>query len=149
ELGTRTIFNLLGPLANPAGVKRQLVGVFSPEWVEPIAQVLKELGSDCVWVVHGEGLDELTTAGVSKVAALENGEIRIFEITPEQAGLPRVTPADLKGGEASHNARALRGVLEGERNPYRDIAILNAAATLIVAGRASTLVEGVALAAHS
>jgi anthranilate phosphoribosyltransferase len=149
ELGTRTIFNLLGPLSNPAGVRRQLVGVFSPEWVEPLAHVLKALGSESIWVVHGEGLDEMTTAGVTKVAALENGEVRSFEIVPEDAGIDRATPDELKGGDAAHNARALRNVLEGEKNPYRDIAILNAGAALIVAGRAKSLAEGVALAAKS
>jgi anthranilate phosphoribosyltransferase len=149
ELGTRTIFNLLGPLSNPAGVRRQLVGVFSPQWVEPLAHVLKELGSETIWVVHGAGLDEMTTAGVTKVSALENGDIRSFEISPEDAGLSRATPDELKGGDAAHNARALRNVLEGERNPYRDIALLNAGAALIVAGRAKSLPEGVALAAKS
>jgi anthranilate phosphoribosyltransferase len=149
ELGTRTIFNLLGPLSNPAGVSRQLVGVFSPEWVEPLALVLRELGSRSAWVVHGEGLDEMTTAGVTQVAALEDGEIRSFEITPEDAGLPRARAEMLKGGDAEHNARALRAVLEGEPGPYRDIALLNAAGTLVVAGRARTLRDGVKLASQS
>jgi len=147
ELGTRTIFNLLGPLSNPAGVKRQLVGVFPPEWVEPLAHVLGELGSETIWVVHGEGLDELTTAGVTRVSALENGNVRNFEVTPEEAGLARAGPADLKGGDAAHNARALRAVLEGAKNAYRDIALLNAGAALVVAGRAGSLPEGVAMAA--
>lgn len=149
ELGTRTIFNLLGPLSNPAGVKRQLVGVFSPDWVEPLARVLQGLGSESIWVVHGDGLDELTTAGVTRVTALENGEIRSFEITPDDAGIARATPDELKGGDAAHNARALRNVLEGEKNPYRDIALLNAGAALIVAGRVKSLAEGVELAARS
>jgi len=149
ELGTRTIFNLLGPLSNPAGVRRQLVGVFSPQWVEPLAHVLKELGSETIWVVHGDGLDEMTTAGVTKVSALENGEIRSFEISPEEAGLERATADELKGGDAAHNARALRNVLEGEKNPYRDIALLNAGAALIVAGRANALGEAVELARRS
>ena len=147
ELGTRTIFNLLGPLSNPAGVRRQLVGVFASEWVEPLAHVLKELGSEAVWVVHGAGLDEITTAGATRVAALENGEVRSFEVTPEAAGLPRATPGDLTGGDAAHNARALRAVLEGARNAYRDIALLNAGAALVVAGQAASLADGVALAA--
>jgi anthranilate phosphoribosyltransferase len=147
ELGTRTIFNLLGPLSNPAGVRRQLVGVFAPEWVEPLAHVLKELGSEAVWVVHGAGLDEITTAGATRVAALENGEVRSFEVTPEAAGLPRAAPGDLTGGDAAHNARALRAVLEGARNAYRDIALLNAGAALVVAGQAASLADGVALAA--
>ena len=147
ELGTRTIFNLLGPLSNPAGVRRQLVGVFASEWVEPLAHVLKELGSEAVWVVHGAGLDEITTAGATRVAALENGEVRSFEVTPEAAGLPRAAPGDLTGGDAAHNARALRAVLEGARNAYRDIALLNAGAALVVAGQAASLADGVALAA--
>lgn len=146
ELGTRTIFNLLGPLSNPAGVTQQLVGVFSPQWVEPLAQVLKELGTEKAWVVHGDGLDEMTTAGSTKVAALENGEIRVFELTPEDVGLKRVTIADLKGGDGEHNARALRAVLEGERNAYRDIAVFNAAGALAMAGKAADLKEAVAMA---
>jgi anthranilate phosphoribosyltransferase len=149
ELGTRTIFNLLGPLSNPAGVSRQLVGVFAPQWVEPLALVLKELGSRAVWVVHGEGLDEMTTTGVTQVAALEDGEIHTFEITPEEVGLKRVKPEALKGGDAEHNAKALKAVLEGEKGPYRDIAVLNAAGALVVAGRARTLQDGVKLATLS
>jgi len=149
ELGTRTIFNLLGPLANPAGVKKQLVGVFSPDWMEPIAHVLKGLGAESVWVVHGNGLDEMTTAGVTKVAAVEGGRVRLFEVAPEEVGLRRAAPEELKGGDASHNANALREVLAGARNAYRDIALLNAAGALVVAGTVGTLKEGVALAAAS
>ncbi|WP_367714787.1 anthranilate phosphoribosyltransferase [Nitratireductor sp. GISD-1A_MAKvit] len=149
ELGTRTIFNLLGPLSNPAGVRRQLVGVFSPEWVEPIAQVLKQLGTQSAWVVHGAGLDEMTTAGTTQIAALENGEIRHFEITPEELGLKRSTMAELKGGDAMHNAKALRAVLEGDKNAYRDIALLNSGAALVVAGRAKNLKDGVRLAGEA
>jgi len=149
ELGTRTIFNLLGPLSNPAGVRRQLVGVFSPDWVEPLANVLKGLGSESVWVVHGAGLDEMTTTGVTKVAALEDGEIHTFEVTPEDVGLARAIPADLVGGDAAHNAKALRAVLDGAKNAYRDIALLNAGGALVVAGRARTLRDGVALAAKT
>lgn len=149
ELGTRTIFNLLGPLSNPAGVKRQLVGVFSPEWVEPLAHVLKELGAERAWVVHGDGLDEMTTAGTTRVAALEDGKVRTFDVAPEDAGLARVQTAELKGGDAEHNAHALRDVLSGAKNAYRDIVLLNAAGALIVAGKAKTLPEGVALAAES
>lgn len=149
ELGTRTIFNLLGPLSNPAGVKRQLVGVFAPQWVEPVAEVLKELGSDSVWVVHGDGLDEMTTTGATQVAALENGKIRTFEVTPEEVGLPRADPQALKGADAAHNAAALRAVLSGEKNAYRDIAVLNAAGALVVAGKARALAEGVDIAAHA
>ncbi len=149
ELGTRTIFNLLGPLSNPAGVKRQLVGVFAPQWVEPIAEVLKAQGSEAVWVVHGDGLDEMTTAGTTMVAALENGKIRTFEVQPEEVGLARVKPEDLKGADAAHNARALRGVLAGDKGAYRDISLLNAAGALVVAGKARTLDEGMELATRS
>ena len=121
ELGARTIFNLLGPLSNPAGVKRQLLGVFSAAWLEPLAQVLRNLGSERVWLVHGaDGLDEVTTTGATKVTALEDGQIRSFEITPEDAGLPRAHLADLKGGDADFNAAALRAVLDGAKNAYRD-----------------------------
>jgi anthranilate phosphoribosyltransferase len=150
ELGTRTIFNLLGPLSNPASVKRQMVGTFSKHWVEPMAQVLKNLGSDSIWVVHGsDGLDEITTAGPTSVAALENGKIRTFEVTPEDAGLPRAKPEALKGGDADSNARALLDVLKGKPGPFRDVAILNAAAALIVAAKAEDLKAGAALAAKS
>ncbi len=149
ELGTRTIFNLLGPLSNPAGVRRQLLGVYSPEWLEPLAEVLKGLGSEAVWVVHGDGLDEMTTAGTTRVAALENGEIHTFEIRPQDVGLKPVSPEALKGGDGAHNARALRGVLEGEKNAYRDIALLNAAGALMVAGRVRSLSDGMTLAAKS
>jgi anthranilate phosphoribosyltransferase len=149
ELGTRTIFNLLGPLSNPAGVKRQLVGVFSPEWVEPLAHVLKGLGTEAAWVVHGDGLDELTTAGPTKVAELRDGKVRSFEILPEDAGLPRVEPADLKGGDAVRNAEALRAVLDGVKGPYRDIVLLNAGAAILVAGKADSLKDGIAAAEAS
>ncbi|HWK15664.1 MAG TPA: anthranilate phosphoribosyltransferase [Rhizobiaceae bacterium] len=149
ELGTRTIFNLLGPLSNPAGVKRQLLGVYAPEWVEPLAHVLKDQGAEAAWIVHGSGLDELTTTGVTKVAALADGEVKTFDVTPEEAGLPRARPADLVGGDAAHNAKALRALLDGEHGAYRDIAALNAAAALIVAGRARTLRDGVTLAMKS
>jgi anthranilate phosphoribosyltransferase len=150
ELATRTIFNLLGPLSNPAGVKRQMVGVFSRQWVQPLAQVLKNLGSDSAWVVHGsDGLDEITLTGPTFVSALHNGEIRSFEVTPEQAGLPRCEPGALKGGDADANAVALQGVLDGKPSPYRDVALMNAAAALVVAGRAKDLKEGVAIGARS
>jgi anthranilate phosphoribosyltransferase len=146
ELATRTIFNLLGPLSNPAGVKRQMVGVFSKQWVQPLAQVLKNLGSDSVWVVHGsDGLDEITLTGPTSIAALEKGNIRTFEVTPEDAGLTRSSPGSLKGGDAEANAAALRSVLEGKPSAYRDVALLNAAAALIVAGKAGDLKEGVAI----
>ena len=150
ELGTRTIFNLLGPLSNPARVKRQMVGTFSKQWVEPMAQVLKNLGSESIWVVHGsDGLDEITTAGLTTVAALENGMIRTFEVGPEDAGLSRAKPEALRGGDAEHNARALLDVLKGKPSPFRGIAILNAAAALIVAGKAKDLKQGAMLAAKS
>ncbi len=150
ELGTRTIFNLLGPLSNPASVKRQMIGAFSRQWIEPMAQVLKNLGSESIWVVHGsDGLDEITTTGATSVAALEKGNIRTFEITPEDAGLPRAKPEALRGGDAEHNARALLDVLKGKKSAFRDVAILNAAAALVVAGMAKDLKEGAALAAKS
>ena len=150
ELATRTIFNLLGPLSNPAGVTRQMVGVFSRQWVQPLAQVLKNLGAKSVWVVHGsDGLDEITLTGPTFVAALENGNIRTFEVTPEEAGLARVGGEALKGGDADANAIALQSVLDGMPSPFRDVALLNAAAALIVAGRAANLREGVALGTKS
>ena len=145
ELATRTIFNLLGPLSNPAGVKRQKIGVFSRQWVLPLAEVLKNLGSESIWVVHGsDGLDEVTLTGPTFVAALENGKIRSFEITPEDAGLPRADAAALKGGDANANAESLRAVLAGKPSAYRDVALLNAAAALVVAGKAKDLKDGVA-----
>jgi anthranilate phosphoribosyltransferase len=150
ELATRTIFNLLGPLSNPAGVTRQMVGVFSRQWVQPLAQVLKNLGSESVWVVHGsDGLDEITLTGPTFVAALEKGAIRSFEVTPEDVGLKRVPGEALKGGDAVANASALRSVLEGLPSPYRDVALFNAAAALVVAGRAKDLKEGMALGTKS
>src|SRR5512144_2285920 len=150
ELGTRTIFNLLGPLSNPAGVKRQMVGVFSRQWIEPLAQVLKNLGSESVWVVHGsDGHDEITRTGPTFVTSLHNGEIRNFEVSPEDAGLPRCGTDGLKGGDADANAVALQSVLDGMPSPYRDVALLNAAAALVVAGRAKDLKEGVAIGARS
>jgi anthranilate phosphoribosyltransferase len=150
ELATRTIFNLLGPLSNPAGVTRQMVGVFSKQWVQPLAQVLKNLGSESVWVVHGsDGLDEITLTGPTFVAALEKGEIRTFEVSPDDVGLKRVAGEALKGGDAAANALALRNVLEGKPGAYRDVALFNAGAALVVAGRARDLKEGVALAVKS
>ena len=149
ELGTRTIFNLLGPLSNPAFVKRQLVGVFAREWVEPVAQVLGKLGSERAWVVHGsDGLDEITTTGTTYVAALENGKVRSFEISPEDAGLPLARPEDLKGGAPEENAKALRDLLEGQTGPYRDVVLFNTAAALMVSEKVTRLKDGVALAAE-
>ena len=148
ELGTRTIFNLLGPLANPAGARRQLVGVFSESWVEPVALVLGKLGTERAWVVHGgDGMDELTTTATSYVAEIKEGVVRRFEVTPEDAGLPRGDLAALRGGDAGSNAAALRATLEGRRGPLRDVVLLNAAAALVVAGRAGDLREGMAAAA--
>lgn len=150
ELGTRTIFNLLGPLANPAGTKYQVVGVFSERWVEPIARVLGLLGAERAWVVHGaDGLDELTTTGISHVAVLDKGNISTFKISPRNAGLPEAKPEDLIGGDAAENAAHIRAVLQGNQGPLRDIVLLNAAAALLVVGKAKTLREGVALAAQS
>ena len=150
ELGTRTIFNLLGPLSNPANVKRQLVGVFSRQWIEPLAQVLKNLGSESVWVVHGsDGLDEITSSGPTYVAALEGGNIRTFEIRPDDVGLKAVKSDALRGGDADANAAALKAVLDNIDGAYRDVACLNAGAALVVAGAAKDIKEGVALARKS
>lgn len=149
ELGTRTIFNLLGPLSNPAGVKKALIGVFSAEWVEPLAHVLNSLGMNAAWVVHGDGLDEMTTAGETRIAALSGGVVRLFTLTPEELGLARANKDQLKGGDAEHNAAALRLVLDGEEGPYRDIVLLNAGAALAMAGKAADIAGGMALAAQS
>lgn len=149
ELGTRTIYNILGPLSNPAGATKQLIGVFSPEWVVPLAKVLQNLGSQSVWVVHGDGMDELTTAGETQVAELKNGKISTFTVTPEDAGLKRVTMDDLKGGDPDYNAAALKALLEGAHGAYRDIVLLNAAASFIVAGKTDNLKQGVKLAEQS
>jgi anthranilate phosphoribosyltransferase len=150
ELGTRTVFNLLGPLLNPASVRLHLVGVYSPRWLEPIAVALGELGSERAWVVHGgDGLDEITTSGPTAVAALEDGLVRTFEVNPEDVGLPRTGSAGLKGGDPRENAAALLAVLEGAHGPYRDVALFNAAASLVVAGTAGDLREGMALATAS
>ena len=149
ELGTRTLFNLLGPLANPARVTRQLTGAFSPEWLRPMAETLARLGTERAWVVHGQGLDEIALSGDTQVVALERGTIRAFTITPEQAGLRRAPPEAVRGGDPAENALALTGLLEGQPGPYRDIVLLNAAAALVVAGRAEDLRGGVARAARS
>ena len=150
ELAIRTVFNLLGPICNPAGVKRQIVGVFSWQWVEPIAHVLRNLGAEHVWVVHGhDGLDELTTTGSTDIAELKDGKITVFEVTPADAGLAPAKLSDLRGGDAAFNAQAIRDVLAGKKGPFRDIVLLNAGAALIVGGKAANLTDGVALAAHS
>jgi anthranilate phosphoribosyltransferase len=147
ELGTRTIFNLLGPLSNPASVNRQITGVFAKNWLEPLAKVLSNLGSERVWVTHGEGgLDEITPCGTTWVSELNDGKVTSFEITPESAGLSRSNPADLKGGDADHNADALKAVLGGAKNAYRDAAVITAGAALLVADEAADLREGVSLA---
>ena len=148
ELGTRTIFNLMGPLSNPAGTRLQLLGVFAKDWIEPMALVLGALGTERAWVVHGsDGLDEITTTGPTHVADLKDGKVRLFEVTPEMAGLPRATPAELKGADAATNAAAITELLAGRPGPYRDIVLLNSAAALLVAGKAADLKAGVALAA--
>jgi anthranilate phosphoribosyltransferase len=150
ELGIRTIFNLLGPISNPARVRRQIVGVFSWQWVEPIAHVLNKLGCDHVWVVHGhDGLDELTTTGATDVAEVKDGKVTVFEVTPADAGIQPAKLSDLKGGDAQFNAAAIQNVLAGAKTPLRDIAVLNAAAALIVAGLAANLTDGAAMAARS
>ena len=147
ELGIRTIFNVLGPICNPANVRRQIVGVYARELIEPIANVLKNLGAEHVWVVHGhDGMDELTTTGSTSVAELKNGQIRVFEITPADACLQPARLSDLVGGDAEVNAAAIRRVLAGENEPFRDIVVLNAGAALVVAGLADNLEAGVAKA---
>ncbi|MEO5375772.1 MAG: anthranilate phosphoribosyltransferase [Alphaproteobacteria bacterium] len=148
ELGLRTIFNLLGPLSNPAGTRRQVVGVFSSRWVEPLAQVLGRLGAERAWVVHGsDGLDEITTTGPTEVAEVRGGTVTRFTVTPQAAGLALARPEDLKGGDAIDNAAAMRALLDGAPGPFRDIALMNAAAALVVAGRVADLREGVIQAA--
>jgi anthranilate phosphoribosyltransferase len=149
ELGTRTIFNLLGPLSNPASARRQLLGVFAPKWLQPLAEVLRDLGSQTVWVVHGDGLDEITTTGITQVTALEDGKIRSFELSPKDFGVQPATLADLKGGDGLANAAALRAVLGGARNAYRDISLCNAAASLVIAGKAETIAAGMTMATLS
>jgi anthranilate phosphoribosyltransferase len=148
ELGTRTMFNLLGPQSNPAGVRRYMLGVFARQWVEPVAAALLANRATAAWVVHGaDGLDELSTTGTSFVASIKGGSLTSFEVTPEDAGLPRATLADLKGADPQHNAARLRELLKGVKSPYRDVVLLNAAAAFVVAGRADTLKLGVSLAA--
>ncbi|BAB48169.1 anthranilate phosphoribosyltransferase [Mesorhizobium japonicum] len=149
ELGTRTIFNLLGPLSNPAGVVRQMVGVFLPEWILPVAETLKALGTEHAWVVHGDGYDEITTTGETQVAELIGGEIRSFTLTPEEVGLKRHTKDELRGGDAAYNANALRDMLDGAAGAYRDTVLMNAGAGLVIAGKATTLGDGIALAAQA
>ena len=148
ELATRTIFNLLGPISNPSGVKRQLTGVFAKEWLEPIAHTLCNLGCEKTWVVHGsDGSDEITTTGITHVACLEDGKVTTFDISPADAGLPTAKPEDLKGGDDGHNAAAVRSLLAGEPSAYRDVVLLNASAALIIAGEVTDLKAGVSKAA--
>lgn len=149
ELGTRTIFNIVGPLSSPASVKRQLFGVYSPEWLLPGAEALRDLGLTSAWVVHGSGLDEVTTTGPTMVAALKDGEITTFELTPEDFGVPVVPLEAIRGGDGAVNAAALRDVLAGARTAYRDVALCNAAASLVIAGKAEDVREGMALAVRS
>ena len=150
ELGTRTIFNLMGPMSNPAGVKRQLIGVYSRQWLTPMADALRSLGTEHAWLVHGsDGLDEITTSGPTYVVELRDGQLREFEISPDQFGLSRSTANELKGGDPAHNAEALRGLLDGAVGPYRDIVRLNAAAALLVAGKVADIPQGLALAAEA
>ncbi|MDO9432431.1 MAG: anthranilate phosphoribosyltransferase [Phenylobacterium sp.] len=146
ELGFRTIFNLLGPLTNPAGAQRQVMGVFADRWVEPLARVLGALGAERAWVVHGGGMDEMTTTAETSVAEYRDGQVRLFTITPEAVGLPRAALADLTGGSPAQNATALRELLDGAKGPYRDIVLLNAAAAFLVGERVETLRDGVDLA---
>ncbi|MEA2823558.1 MAG: anthranilate phosphoribosyltransferase [Alphaproteobacteria bacterium] len=150
ELGFRTMFNLLGPLCNPAGVRRQLMGIFASEWLEPVAYVLAELGAEKAWIVHGaDGLDEMSTTGITRIAVLEHGHVDLREIAPEDAGLKRSSLSALKGGTAEENGRAIREIFAGAKNAFRDIVLLNAGAALVVADRAQTIAEGVALAAEA
>ncbi|MFO1105490.1 MAG: anthranilate phosphoribosyltransferase [Amaricoccus sp.] len=150
ELGTRTIFNILGPLTNPASVRRQLTGAYSAAVIRPMAETLRELGSDRAWLVHGaDGTDEISIAGPTQVVELDDGRIRDFTVTPEEAGLPRHPFAAIAGGTPAANAAALRALLAGEPSAYRDAVLLNAAAALLVANRATTLAEGAEIARAS
>ena len=150
EMGVRTIFNLLGPLSNPADVKLLHIGVFDVKWVEPVAHVLGELGAERAWVVHSDdGCDELTLGGANKVAALDDGKVEMFEVTGADAGLRSAPLADIRGGTPDENAKALNDLLDGKPGAYRDTVLLNAAAALIVAGKSSNLNAGVELAVES
>jgi anthranilate phosphoribosyltransferase len=144
ELGTRTIFNLLGPLSNPAGVKRQITGVYSKAWLEPFAQVLKALGSEACWICHGKGgVDEIIPTGTTWIAELKDGVVREFNFTPESVGIVRSNPDELKGGDAAENAVALKAVLDGKPSAFADAAVMTAGAALVVAGKANTLKAGI------
>jgi anthranilate phosphoribosyltransferase len=150
EMGVRTIFNLLGPLANPAKTKRQMIGVFDKQWVKPIAEVLGRLGAEKAWAVYGsDGLDEITTTGITYVAEYANGTVNEFEISPEEFGISIAKPEDLKGGDAVTNAKALQEVYGGAKNALRDVIVLNAAAALVVADKVADLKQGVEMAANA
>lgn len=149
ELGTRTMFNMLGPLTNPAGTKRQLIGVFAPEWLRPCAEVLRNLGSEHIWVVYGAGgLDEISTLGETQVVELKDGAITEFTLVPEAYGIKRVTIEDVRGGTGDENAKALTALLEGEKGPYRDIVLMNAAAGLLLGDKVAHYKDGIELAAE-
>ncbi|MBS0295925.1 MAG: anthranilate phosphoribosyltransferase [Proteobacteria bacterium] len=147
ELGFRTVFNLMGPLSNPAGARRQVLGVYAPHLIEPLAEVLGRLGATRAWVVHGSGLDEITTTGPTEIAEWRDGAVRRFQVTPEEAGLQRVELKALRGGDPVKNAKALREVLAGKSGPYRDVVLMSTAAALIVSDKAESLREGVEIAA--
>jgi anthranilate phosphoribosyltransferase len=147
---SRTIFNLLGPMSNPAFVTRQLVGVFDRRWLRPVAEALGQLGLERALVVHGQdGMDEITTTTRTWAASLENGKVSEIEIVPEEIGVKRATLAELKGADPAHNAEAIKQVLAGRPGPFRDIVVLNSAAALMVAGKATTLKQGAELAIAS
>jgi anthranilate phosphoribosyltransferase len=150
EMGTRTIFNLMGPMSNPAGVKRQLLGVFSPDWQEPMANVLRNLGTEHAWLVHGsDGLDEITTTGPTRIVELRHGAIRHFTMTPEDYGIATADPASLKGDDPKVNAQAIRDLFAGVTGAYRDIVLMNAAAALVIAERVPDMPAGLDLAAEA
>ena len=150
EMGIRTVFNILGPLCNPAGVKRYLIGVFAQEWVKPLAQVLAKLGCERAWVVHGaDGLDELSTTGSNYICEVKDGEVREFNLSPEDVGLPQASLEDLKGGDGTYNAQRLRALLDGEQDASRDIVLLGAGAALVIAGRVEDIQEGIAAATEA
>ena len=150
ELGTRTIFNLLGPLANPGRVTRQMTGAFSAEWLQPMAEALGRLGTKRAWVVHGaDGIDELTTTGYTKVSECRDGAVNTFYLHPGDVGLPKAAPGSLQGGDAHENARIIEGILNGTRGPARDVVLLNAGASLFIAGAAASVDEGILKASRA
>ncbi|MBT5483824.1 MAG: anthranilate phosphoribosyltransferase [Gammaproteobacteria bacterium] len=150
EMGIRTVFNILGPLCNPAGVKRYLIGVFAQEWVQPMAQTLAKLGCEKAWVVHGaDHLDELSTTGENTICEVSGGSVREFNLSPEEAGLPRASLADLKGGDGTYNAERLSALLDGQQDAYRDIVLFGTGAALLIADKAANIKEGVAMAASA